>query len=328
MIEKVLLCIINGNEEKDDFYILEQQIQRLFMQQPSLQVEAVAFSAVPLEPRLLHFVTNIHSIFNSQMDNFGISQMTALLLPVIRQFRPDLVLACANYDINTLLTWTASSLKAAAVTEARNIRIQGKCLCMDTAAFGGKAMATLRWEGKGPYFATVVRTLSSEQEQLQSEVRAVTIIQHSISRAESLPGIVRLAVDRQSEGKIELEQAGLILSGGRGLGKEQFELLKVLANQLGAAVGASRAVVDQGWIPQSAQVGLTGKIVSPQVYVAFGIHGAPQHVAGMAQSGCVVAVNHDPQAPIFEQADFGIVADAPELLQQILEIQQTQGGTG
>ena len=120
----------------------------------------------------------------------------------------------------------------------------------------------------------------------------------------------------------------MILSGGRGLGKEQFELLKVLANQLGAAVGASRAVVDQGWIPQSAQVGLTGKIVSPQVYVAFGIHGAPQHVAGMAQSGCVVAVNHDPQAPIFEQADFGIVADAPELLQQILEIQQTQGGTG
>ena len=97
---------------------------------------------------------------------------------------------------------------------------------------------------------------------------------------------------------------------------------------MGAAVGASRAVVDQGWIPQSAQVGLTGKIVSPQVYVAFGIHGAPQHVAGMAQSGCVVAVNHDPQAPIFEQADFGIVADAPELLQQILEIQQTQGGTG
>ena len=86
--------------------------------------------------------------------------------------------------------------------------------------------------------------------------------------------------------------------------------------------------MDQGWIPQSAQVGLTGKLFRHRCMLLLAFMGHPQHVAGMAQSGCVVAVNHDPQAPIFEQADFGIVADAPELLQQILEIQQTQGGTG
>ena len=119
---------------------------------------------------------------------------------------------------------------------------------------------------------------------------------------------------------INLAEADIIVSGGRGMkGPEGFELLEKLAQSLGGVVGASRAAVDSGWVPYAMQVGQTGRTLQPRLYMAMGISGAVQHLVGMQASECIVAVNTDPEAPIFSVADYGIVSDASQVAREMIK---------
>ena len=180
-------------------------------------------------------------------------------------------------------------------------------------AFGGNVMATILCPNRRPQMATVRPMVMKKRvfdEQRQGVVEPFTPSQEAItSRVKVLETVV------QEQETVRLAEADVVVTGGRGLQKaENFDVIEELALLLDGAVGATRSVVDEGWMPYSHQVGQTGKTVAPKLYFAVGISGAIQHLAGMRTSQTIVAVNKDPDAPIFQVADYGIVGDLFEVV--------------
>jgi electron transfer flavoprotein alpha subunit len=193
-------------------------------------------------------------------------------------------------------------------------------------AFGGNVMATIVCRHARPQMATVrpkVMTKAAPQAGRAAEVIEVPV---DLDEKRILTKIVEV-IREESGQQVNLQDADIIVSGGRGLGKaENFALLEQLAEAVGGAVGASRATVDAGWIPAYHQVGQTGKTVHPKLYLACGISGAVQHLAGMSSSDCIVAINKDASAPIFDVAHYGIVGDLFEVIPELIKVLQEHEG--
>ena len=185
-------------------------------------------------------------------------------------------------------------------------------------AFGGNLMATILCPEHYPQIGTVRPGVFKKSDEAENKAEIIKEDIH-VEAEKIRTQILEILNDMDGE-KVDLENADIIVSGGRGIGgPEGFEPVRELAKVLGATVGASRAAVDSGWISHAHQVGQTGKTVAPKLYIACGISGAIQHQAGMSGSDCIVAINKDPDAPIFDIADYGIVGDLFEVLPILTE---------
>lgn len=207
----------------------------------------------------------------------------------------------------------SAKLEAGLVTDIVSTEIKDGKLVVKKPVYSGKAIATVEYKSD-----IAMATLRPNVFELAENSGAGEVVEFSVEGDAKAKAV---KVELKEAGKVELTEAGIIVSGGRGVkGPEYFQNeLQQLADLLGAAVGASRAAVDAGWIDHSHQVGQTGKVVSPKVYMAFGISGAIQHLAGMGTSQYIIAVNKDPDAPIFNIASLGVVADLFKVVPALIE---------
>jgi electron transfer flavoprotein alpha subunit len=236
------------------------------------------------------------------------------LAQAILDAKPTAVLVPYTAMGKDLAPRAAARAHAGLVSDCVSLTVKDGKLVARRPVYAGKAYATVAWAGE-PQMATLrpnVFPLGKPDPARKAEVLPATVDKAARARV--------TAVAAAAEGKVELTEAQVIVSGGRGLkGPEHFHLVQELAEAMGAAVGASRAVVDAGWVDHQMQVGQTGKTVSPTLYIACGISGAIQHLAGMSSSKSIVAINKDADAPIFKVADYGIVGDAFEVLPKLTE---------
>lgn len=203
----------------------------------------------------------------------------------------------------------SARLDAPLAMDCVDVRVDGDQVVATRPMYGGKVLADVSLTGSPAIIAIRPRAMDAVAAQGAGEVETVDI---------SLDGTALNLVEKHLEtGKIELTEADVVVTGGRGMGGEDFTVVEALAKTLGGAVGASRSAVDEGWRPVTDQVGQTGKVVAPNLYIACGVSGAIQHLAGMASSRVVVAINKDAEAPIFSKCDFGIVGDLFEVVPAI-----------
>jgi electron transfer flavoprotein alpha subunit len=250
---------------------------------------------------------------------------TKVLTELVTKYKPEIVLCGASVIGRSLISRVAIQVDAGLTADCTGLDIdkKDKILLQTRPAFGGNIMATIISPDNRPQMATVRHKVMKEAEPDKS--RKGEVIKESFPDEDLVSRSTLIDIVEEIEETINLAEADIIISGGRGVGsKENFSIIKDLALSLNGAVGASRSAVDADWIPYSHQVGQTGKTVCPKLYIACGISGQIQHLIGMKSSDVIVAINKDPEAPIFKVATYGIVGDLfkvlPQLTSQFKEI--------
>jgi electron transfer flavoprotein alpha subunit len=235
---------------------------------------------------------------------------------------PDAVLVPTSYDGRDIAGRLSARLDRPVLTNVTGLLDEGG-LVTEHPVFGGSQTVRAHFTGEGPGIV-VVRAKSFTAESAGGSSATVVAAPAGDNGAEGTAIITTSHVEERTGPK--LEEATVVVSGGRGLGEaDKYALIEETAKLLGGASGASRAIVDAGWVPYSHQVGQTGKTVKPNVYIACGISGATQHMVGMKGSKNIVAINKDPDAPIFQIADFGIVGDVHKVLPALIEALKARG---
>lgn len=269
--------------------------------------------------KVYHCTDEIFSRFNDE-------PYSRLLSDLIKEYKPEIVLAGATPIGRSFIPRVAARLRTGLTADCTLLEIDNetKNLLQIRPAFGGNIMATILCPYTRPQMATVRPRVMKRLE--YDERRKGEIIKVIADNINSRTRVIE-TIKEVSEAAINLPEANIIVAGGRGLGGEKgFEILFELAAVLGGSVAASRAAVDEGWIPYRHQVGQTGKTVSPKLYIACGISGAVQHLVGMQSSDIIVAINKNPEAPIFNVANFGIVGDLFEIIPMLTKkIKEVKG---
>jgi electron transfer flavoprotein alpha subunit len=236
---------------------------------------------------------------------------------LLDKHKPEVALFRATSQGTDVAAASAAKLGFGLCTDSIGLRIDGGQIKLTRAAFGGNYTVTVVNEKAKPQIATVRPKAFAMPEKDTSKSGEVLKETFTVAEADLNTKFLEFL---KSQVMVNLVEADIIVSGGRGTGGEEgFALLRELADTLGGALGASRAAVDSGWIPYEHQVGQTGKTVKPKIYIACGISGAIQHLAGMRTSDCIVAINKDPDAPIFKNATIGIVGDYKVVVPKMME---------
>ncbi len=263
---------------------------------------------------------NIYLVEAPELANFQDEPYTNILVELIKKYKPEILLCGATNIGRSLISRVAINIKAGLTADCTGLDIDAdkKILLQTRPAFGGNIMATIISPNYRPQMATVRHKVFAPM--TADKKRKGKIINECFDSAFYDSRTKLLDIIEEIESTVNLSEADIIISGGRGIGEaKNFKLLEDLAHILGAAVGSSRAAVDAGWMPYSHQVGQTGRTVSPKIYFACGISGQIQHLVGMQSSKIIVAINKDPEAPIFKVATYGIVGDLFQMIPALIQ---------
>ena len=257
---------------------------------------------------------------NPIFERYSTDAVTYAFAKLVEKYHPETILIGATINGRDFGPRVACKLKTGLTADCTEISYNEETnnVKWTRPAFGGNLMADIECPNTRPQMGTIRQGVYKKPP--KSKNNKGKIIEENINIPENILRTKIVETIKEVSEQINLEDAEIIVSGGRGLGKaENFSYIRSLAEALGGAVGASRAAVDSGWIPHAYQVGQTGKTVAPKIYIACGISGAIQHLAGMSGSDIIIAINKDEDAPIFEVANYGIVGDLFEVIPEFVK---------
>lgn len=262
----------------------------------------------------------IYIVDDPALKNYQDDSYTKVIVSLAEEYKPEIILCGATVIGRSLVSRVAIKIDAGLTADCTGLDIDEKdrLLLQTRPAFGGNIMATIITPNHRPQMATVRHKVMKEADMHKGHKHEVIRKKYPAETLRSRTSL--LDIVEEIEETVNLAEADIIVSGGRGLSSpENFSMIKELAKVLGGAVGASRATVDAGWMPYSHQVGQTGKTVCPKLYIACGISGQIQHLIGMQSSKVIVAINKDPDAPIFKVATYGIVGNVLEIVPALIK---------
>ena len=266
-----------------------------------------------------HGATKVHSTGDLGGSLAAVPVASAIAKAISDGNGPDLVMLGTTYEGRDIAARLSVACDKPVITNNTDVEVDGDAVVVTEPIFGGTQLVKTKFTAGGPYIA-LFRPKSFVAE--ESGGGAAEVAPLEVTE----PGTAKVTNRHVEEATgPKLDEANVVVSGGRGLGEAgNYEMIETLAKLLKAAPGASRAIVDAGWVPYSYQVGQTGKVVKPTVYIAAGISGATQHLVGMKGSKNIIAINKDPEAPIFSVADLGIVGDVHKVLPKLIEALQAR----
>jgi len=268
-----------------------------------------------LERLVQHGADKVYLVRNTAFANFLVEPQAHTMHYLVNTYHPEIILGAATTTGRTVMPYLAMLLHTGLTADCTGLEIEAETgnLLQIRPAIGGNIMATIKTPDTRPQMSTVRPKSILVQDADPTHPGEISSIDVPVEFMQSRMRFEKATIE--SSGNAVLEEANIVVSGGLGLmGPEGLAAVDGLANALGAAIGSSRPPVDQGWQPYARQVGLSGRTISPALYIACGISGAVQHLAGIQTAKNIIAINLDPEAAIFQVADFGIVGDALQIL--------------